>query len=379
MDLGDTIAETQHVFADALPVLVMMSDPSGVVNFFNTAWFQYTGQPRFDRDVTEEWRKYIHPDDVPIVGAAWYAAMESGKDVAVEYRVYHAASGEWRWFSAHAHALRDAAGKIVQWIGTAMEIHEVRQANAALEALYRHERQVATSFQEAALPEGLPTLPGMSLDAVYQPSSNLLVGGDWYDAFALSNGAVAIAVGDVTGHGLEAAVLMSKLRQSFRAVTIRAAQFENRDPGSIVASVEQTMLMENTDFTASVFFGIVDSELHVLEYSSAGHPPAVLLRLDGTVELLSNGDMLLGFPEAAPRTSAKVSLANAQALVCYTDGLTEASRDVFEGEARLHDAVKTWHVTSQAKPASHVLEEVVKTPAADDIAILTVTFASRAR
>src|SRR5579864_1109526 len=121
MQLADAISEAQRVLANALPIPVMMSDPDGVVNFFNRAWFEYTGQPQFDRDVKEEWRNYIHAEDVPAVAAAWYAAMESGEDVEVEYRIRHAASGEWRWFSAHARALRDASGKIVQWIGTAME------------------------------------------------------------------------------------------------------------------------------------------------------------------------------------------------------------------------------------------------------------------
>jgi PAS domain S-box-containing protein len=375
MRLIDTIAETQRGLADALPVLVMLSDPDGVVNYFNRAWHEYTGQARFDRDVTEEWRNYIHPADVPMVGAAWYAAMESGSDVEIQYRIHHAASGEWRWFSAHARALRDASGKLVQWIGTAMEIHEARQAKDALETLYRHQHQVAESFQRAALPQALPSPHvGMQFDAVYRPSSkDLLVGGDWYDAFMLPNGAIAFSVGDVTGHGIEAAVLMSKLRQSFRAITIRAAQFQNRDPGSIVASVEEMMLMENSDLIASAFFGIVDAERHTLDFSNAGHPPPLLRRRNGSIEELRNGDALLGLSPDARRTSASVALSDATMLVCYTDGLIEASHSLFEGEARLRNAIEAWP-TRTTSPASALLTEVVQGPAADDIAIFTITF-----
>lgn len=376
MQLIDTIAEAQRSLADALPVLVMTSDPNGVVNFFNRAWFEYTGQPRFECDVTEEWRKYIHPQDAPEVGAAWYAAMESGSDVEIEYRIRHAASGEWRWFSAHARALRDASGKIVQWIGTAMEIHAARQAKEALETLYRQQHQVAESFQQAALPRRLPSLiDGMRFDAVYKPSSKgLLVGGDWYDAFMLPSGAIAFGVGDVTGHGLEAAVLMSKLRQSFRAVTIRAAQFQNSDTGSIISSVEEMMLMENSDLIASVFFGIVDPERRALGFSNAGHPPPMLRRRDGSIEELSTGDALLGLSAGVRRTSASLALDEATMLVCYTDGLIEASHSLFEGETRLREAVKALPIARTAAPASTLLNGVVRAEAADDIAVFTIVF-----
>lgn len=371
----DTIAETQRVLADALPIPVMMSDPTGVVNYFNRAWFEYTGQPRFDRDVSEAWRNYIHPDDVITVGEAWYAGMMSGKDVEIEYRIRHAASGEWRWFSAHARALRDASGKIVQWIGTAMEIHGARQAKEEIEALYRQQRRVAESFQQAALPPKLPRIAGVHFDAVYQPSSSdLLVGGDWYDAFALSNRTIAVSVGDVTGHGLEAAVLMSKLRQAFRAVALRAAEFKNEDPGSIISSVEEMMLMENSEFMASVFFGILDLEKRTLEFSNAGHPPALLQRLDGSIEELLTGDTLLGLPTDPRRRSKRVSLVGAGALVCYTDGLIEASHNLFEGEARLRAVLSNRLLAGVANPASYLLQEVVQPPAADDVAIVAITF-----
>ena len=131
--------------------------------------------------------------------------------------------------------------------------------------------------------------------------------------------------------------------------------------------------MENSDFTASVFFGVLHPERRTLEYSNAGHPPAALLQLDGSVEYLRTGDLLLGLPEAGPRTSAQVSLAKAKALFCYTDGLIEASRYVLEDEARLHEAIKNLPRSGVTTPAAHLLEEVLQTPAADDIAILAVT------
>lgn len=374
-DLLETIAQSQRVLANALPVPVMMSDPDGVVNFFNDAWFEYTGQPRFDRDITEEWREYIHPDDVVVVGAAWHDAMVTGSDVEVEYRIKHAASGEWRWFSAHARALRDASGAIVQWIGTAMETHEAHQAQEAMEQLYRQQRLVAESFQQAALPRSLPRVSGMRFDAVYEPSSReMQVGGDWYDAFTLPDGSVAICVGDVNGHGLEAAVLMSKVRQSVRAVAIRAAQFKNCDPVSVLGSVEEMMLMEDEDAMASAFFGIIDPVTRTMQFASAGHPPALLQRRDGSIEDLWSSGTPLGWRFDVERVARTISLSDAALLVCYTDGLIEASRDLLEGEQRLREAVRRCAALEIERPASVLLRAVIDAAPADDIAILTLAF-----
>lgn len=243
-----------------------------------------------------------------------------------------------------------------------MEIHAAREAKEA--------------FQRAALPPTLPApVAGMHFDAVYKPSSkDLLVGGDWYDAFQLPNGALAFSVGDVTGHGLEAAVLMSKLRQSFRAVAIRAAQFQNSDCGSIISSVEDIMLTEHSDFIASVFFGFLDATAQTLEYSNAGHPPPLLRRADGSIEELARGDTLLGLSAGVARTSTSISLAGASLLVAYTDGLIEASRDLLEGERRLRSAIAQWPAARVPQPAAYLLGEVVQPPAADDIAIFTIAF-----
>lgn len=133
------------------------------------------------------------------------------------------------------------------------------------------------------------------------------------------------------------------------------------------------MVMENADCIASVFFGILDPCKRLLTFSNAGHPPALLRRADRSLEELFTGDPLLGVQHAA-RTSHAVSTVNASAIVCYTDGLIEASRNLFEGESRLCSAVEAWDVAHTEKPASYLLREVVQAPAADDIAIITIAF-----
>lgn len=132
--------------------------------------------------------------------------------------------------------------------------------------------------------------------------------------------------------------------------------------------------MENSDLIASVFFGIVDPERRALGFSNAGHPPPMLRRRDGSIEELSTGDALLGLSAGVRRTSASLALDEATMLVCYTDGLIEASRSLFEGETRLREAVKALPIARTAAPASTLLNGVVRAEAADDIAVFTIVF-----
>lgn len=130
--LAEIARESQRALADAMPILVMMSDPDGVVNYFNRRWFDFTGQPYFDRDVNWDWRKYMHPDDSPRVAKEWNDAIALGRDVVdMEYRLREAATGKYRWFRAHAVAVRDAAGQITQWFGSAIEIDDPEHAKTS--------------------------------------------------------------------------------------------------------------------------------------------------------------------------------------------------------------------------------------------------------
>jgi serine phosphatase RsbU (regulator of sigma subunit) len=88
------------------------------------------------------------------------------------------------------------------WLGAAMDIDEERRKQAELAKLYDSAQSMATTFQKATLPLSLPNVEGLRFEALYLPSeANMTIGGDWYDAFASSDGSVAISIGDVAGHG----------------------------------------------------------------------------------------------------------------------------------------------------------------------------------
>jgi PAS domain S-box-containing protein len=231
------------------------------------------------------------------------------------------------------------------------------------------ERRIARTFQEAALPRALPHVAGLRLDVVYVPGEHdAEIGGDWYDAFRLRDGKLVVSIGDVAGKGVNAAVLMSSLRQA-----IRVAAYQGLDPAAVLAATDEALANERPDRIATAFVGIADPQARTLAYASAGHPPALLRAPGGELRALGTGGPPLGLRAPSPdvRTEA---IAPGSVLVLHTDGLTEATQDVLEGERLLSGALRDDAVMHAASPARYVLETVLRAPARDDVAILVVVF-----
>ncbi|HEX2312729.1 MAG TPA: GAF domain-containing SpoIIE family protein phosphatase [Thermomonospora sp.] len=183
---------------------------------------------------------------------------------------------------------------------------------------YEYERDVAESLQRAMLTD-LPRRAPLEFAARYLPAeAGLNVGGDWYDAFELPDGQVVAAVGDVTGHGLRAATLMGRLRTALRAYALDAA-----GPGDVLARVHRLLThLQPGDLATAV--ALRYSGQGRLTWANAGHPPPLLRRADGSVEVLRGGDVLLGMPfHEGPVTERELVLTPGATLLLYTDGLVE--------------------------------------------------------
>lgn len=357
----------QRILADAMPILVMMADPDGTVNFFNRAWFDFTGQPPFERDIERDWTRYIHPDDVQKVAADWTRGVAEHQDVIdMEYRLHDARTGAYRWVSARATALRDEFGDIMQWIGTAMDVDDARsKANAFSE--------IAEAYQSASLPTIPHSIGGLRFSAQYRASTRYLSAcGDWYDAFEVDEGCAAVCIGDVGGHGLEAATMMAKYRMSLRALTTRAEKLHNGGPESVLKSVEDAISLDSPEANATAFLGIISADRRELTWCSAGHPPPLLVRHDGSMQWITAGEPPLGWAFGIERTAQTLSLQGARALVLYTDGLLEASRDLVHGMQQLQDVVRSG--IHKDDLALHIIESWKPAPVEDDVAVLTVSF-----
>jgi hypothetical protein len=210
----------------------------------------------------------------------------------------------------------------------ALLLHRVEEVTELIRA-----REVALSLQEAMLPAPGPA--GRHRAAVrYRPATSALnVGGDWYDLVDLPGDRVAVAVGDVVGHGLPAAGVMGQLRSALSAAS-RAVDGPARALDVLGLYARCVDGAQNTT-VADTF---IDWATHTITYSSAGHPPPALLQPGGTVEFLDQAtDPPLGArPEHTPRLQATEPFTDGAILVLYTDGLIERRReDIDTGLARL--------------------------------------------
>jgi serine phosphatase RsbU (regulator of sigma subunit) len=194
----------------------------------------------------------------------------------------------------------------------------------------------AREIQEALMPKRLPQIPGCQLAASCQPARS--VGGDYYDAIQVSESSVAVAVGDVSGKGMGAALLMSNLQ-----AIVRAFAPTGLAPEEICSKANQ-LISGNVapGKYITFFYAVIETACMRVDYCSAGHNPPILERRDGTVETLDEGGPVLGvFPKACYVRGMR-DLHPGDRLVLFTDGVTEAANPAGEefGEQRLIDLVR---------------------------------------
>ncbi|MFL6119519.1 SpoIIE family protein phosphatase [Actinophytocola sp.] len=182
------------------------------------------------------------------------------------------------------------------------------------------QRETVLALQRAILgPAQLP--PGFAVR--YQPATvPLKVGGDWYDTIELPDGRIAVVVGDCVGHSLAAATVMGQLRSAFRALLL-----QNPDPAGALTALDRFAAVLPGARCATVFCAVLNRETGELVYSSAGHPPAVLVGADGGTQLLEGGrSLMLGLRPERPRHDARIQVPARATLLLYTDGLVERRR-----------------------------------------------------
>lgn len=239
--------------------------------------------------------------------------------------------------------------------------------------LYALQRKVAETLQQAFLPRVLPELPGIKLNAGYRSgTAEAEIGGDWYDVFRLPDARVALSVGDVVGHGLQAALIMGQVRQ-----TIRAAALAGHSPSMVLDQASKVLrLTYELEGLATAVFGILDPERLTFTYATAGHPGPVLGTPQQGVEALACGGGPLGLPSAPRPPEWTVALPQGSLLALYTDGLLESTRNVLEGEAVLAAAIRAELDAPAADPAEALLQRVLadRLPP-DDVAVVTVWLA----
>ena len=233
-------------------------------------------------------------------------------------------------------------------------------------AAIERERNVADTFQRAALPRTLPSVPGLELDAVYVAGAREAeIGGDWYDAVTLRDGSLLLSIGDVAGKGLDAAVLMASVRQA-----IRVAGLQGLDPAAILQVAEMALRAEQPGRFVTAFVAVISADHRHMRYASAGHPaPAV--RTAAGVEFLRFGGPPLGVTAYSYETLL-YTIPELWTLVLYTDGLIENTRDVLAGEELLREILQSPCIDHTGRVAHYIRSRGLADRVRDDTAILTV-------
>jgi serine phosphatase RsbU (regulator of sigma subunit) len=195
------------------------------------------------------------------------------------------------------------------------------QAALALDnaRLYQQQKAFAETIQRALLPGQRPELPGFDVGAVYESAARLDVGGDVYDFLELGDDRIAIVLGDVTGHGVDATADMAMAKFVFRSLAR-----EHPEPADFLAHANEVVAGE---IAAGKFITMAYLALHPsgrLACASAGHPVPRLVRKNGSVEPLPCGGLALGIDAAQTYEQLDAKLPHGAAVVLYTDGVVEA-------------------------------------------------------
>jgi sigma-B regulation protein RsbU (phosphoserine phosphatase) len=255
-----------------------------------------------------------------------------------------------------------------------ISIENVRLFKEALEKQRLEEDlKIAREIQQGLLPLDLPRVPGYELAAVNVSSRQ--VGGDYYDAVLLTDHQLALAIGDVSGKGTPAALLMSNVQAALRALA-PLGQSIQETTGRI-----NDLTCRNTggDKFITLFWGILDTVTHVFTYVNAGHNYPFLLRGSGAIERLEEGGMILGImATAVPYAEGTVVLRPGDVLFMFTDGVSEAMNS--NGEDLTEEKLQEMLTSVRSLSASQIIREVTRgieehvggAPQADDLTMLVL-------
>ncbi len=243
--------------------------------------------------------------------------------------------------------------------------------------LYRQQRDYAAVLQQDLLTR-MPEPDHLHLWPTYVPADEAAqIGGDWYDAFVQPDGGTVLVVGDVMGHDIQAAAVMAQLRNLVRGI----AYDRGDSPAELLTRVDKALRGLEIELLATVLVARIEQTeadrergVRKLRWSSAGHPPPVLMQADGTVATLeTEGDLLLGIDPETERVDHVVELLPDSTLVLYTDGLVERRSSPLEhGLARLRQALAGTAGVPLPELSTLVLERMIPGSAEDDVAMLMV-------
>jgi len=238
--------------------------------------------------------------------------------------------------------------------------------------LYQQQKEFADTMQRSLLPREKPRIPGLEVGEVYESSARVDVGGDVYDFLELEGGRLAVVLGDVTGHGVEATADMAMAKFVFRSLAR-----EHPEPGDFLASANDVVVDEIAPgkFITMTYVAI-DPVRGEVACASAGHPPPRLVLADGAVSALAATGIVLGIDAGQVYEEVRAQLPVGASIVLYTDGVVEARRDgELYGAERLDALLSVDNTRSPAELARAVTEDArafARGEISDDLAVVVI-------
>jgi serine phosphatase RsbU (regulator of sigma subunit) len=238
--------------------------------------------------------------------------------------------------------------------------------------LYQQQKQFADTMQRSLLPRTQPVIAGLEVGEVYEPSARVEVGGDVYDFLSLDDGRLAVVLGDVTGHGVDATADMAMAKFVFRSLAR-----EHPEPADFLAAANEVICSEIASGKfISMGYVVVDGARGTVAGASAGHPSPRIVLPDGTLRALEAHGLVLGIDGGQEYDESHAELPPGASLVLYTDGVIEARRDgELYGDERL-DALlaERRHLSARALAAAVAEDarEFAGGDLSDDLAVVVI-------
>ena len=255
-------------------------------------------------------------------------------------------------------------------------VHQMQKEHSQLESL-KGDLAIASEIQQAILPRVFPPFPEIAdkLDIAASMTPAKDVGGDFYDLFRIDDERIGFVIADVSGKGIPAAIFMAVSRTLIRATGVRGGS-----PAECIAYSNKLLAAESVDcMFVTVFYGIININTGEINYCNAGHNPPYVLKHDGKVEPLPTmGDPMVGAIDDLPYHEATLQLEKGDALVMYTDGVTEAMNIDYQqfGEERLEETLEDVAMHNCQEMVDAIKSDVAafagEAEQSDDITVLTL-------
>ncbi|HEX6116369.1 MAG TPA: SpoIIE family protein phosphatase [Solirubrobacterales bacterium] len=268
------------------------------------------------------------------------------------------AVSEQRWAIAHAIPLPGPLGDPRAVISVVENVTDLKSAEARLRASEARYREIADTLQRGLLPPDAGKIAGLDLDArLHTEEAGTRIGGDFYDVFQVSGDRYAIVIGDVSGKGVGAAGLTALARH-----TIRTAAMHDPRPSQVLRTLNRALLRAGSDEQyLTAVYALVEpvAEGHDVLVAAGGHPAPLHVRADGEVTEVDAHGTLLGFFEELELFEAGVRLRPDDAMVLFTDGITEAGfRDESPGAPVTDEALRGLLSTCGGESATRIADRI---------------------